>query len=270
MSLLNNVFKHKPFIIGMVHIGPLPGNPYFKKLEKSLEDIIEKAINDAKALEEGGVDGLIVENFNDAPYPATKADPATVASMALVVKEVIREVSIPVGVNVLRNCGIDSLAIAYVSGASYIRVNALSEVVVGPEGILSPLAYDLHRYRSLLGADNVAILADVHVKHAAPLVHRGIDLVALETIERGLADAVVVSGTYTGREARLEDVVKVRNSIPKEYPVIIGSGINADNVRKFLSVADGAIVGTYFKVDGKINVDRVKRLINIVRELRRI
>ncbi len=266
---ITDIFSERPFIIGMVHIGPLPGNPRFNELGLRINDIIEQAVRDAKTLEEGGVDGLIVENFNDPPYPKERADPATVASMALVVREVRRSVSIPVGVNVLRNCGIDSLAIAYVTGASFIRVNALAEAVVGPEGVLNPIAYDLCRYRSVLGAQGVAILADVHVKHAAPLVSRDIELVALETIERGLADAVVVSGSYTGLEASIDDVIKVRKVVPREYPVIVGSGVNYDNVVKFLSVADGAIVGTYFKIGGKVSLERVRKLMSRVKELRK-
>jgi len=258
-------FRFRPFIIGMVHVGPLPGSPVFKD---DINAVIDEAVRNAVALEEGGVDGVLVENFYDTPYPSEHADPATTASLAIIVREVKKAVNMPVGVNVLRNCCLEALAIAYVCGASYIRVNALSEVVVSDQGILTPRAYDLMRYRRYLGAEHVAVLADVHVKHAAPLVARPIELVALEAVERGLADAVVVSGEATGFKANIEDVIKVKKAVPKA-PVIVGSGVTAENAVKYLSVADGAIVGTYFKEGKQVNKERVRKLINSIKHLRR-
>ena len=258
-------FKYRPFVIGMVHVGPLPGSPIF---EGDLEVAIDEAVRNALALEEGGVDGVLVENFYDVPYPSERADPATVASLSLIVREVKKAVSIPVGVNVLRNCCLEALAIAYINRASYIRVNALAEVVVSDQGILAPKAYDLTRYKRYLGAAGVALLADVHVKHAAPLAPRPIDVVAREAVERGLADAVIISGEVTGSEASIEEVAKVKKAVP-DTPVIVGSGVMAENAVKYLSIADGAIVGTYFKVGRHVDKDRVRRLLDAIKSLRR-
>lgn len=257
-------FHVKPFIIGMVHVGPLPGTPLYRG---DLSEIIENAIKDSKTLEEGGVDGIIIENFNDRVYRTNRADPAVISSMTLIVNEVKKEVSIPIGVNVLRDCVLDSIAIAYVTKSSFIRVNALVETVDTPEGILRPSAYRLNMYRSLLKAWNIAILADIHVKHGKPLTKRDIDVVAKEAIERGLADAVIVTGRITGEAIDLNDLIKVKRAV--NAPVIIGSGLNPNNVKELLRHADGAIVGTYFKVNGRVSIEKVKRFMNVVKELRR-
>ncbi|RLG87255.1 MAG: hypothetical protein DRO18_03425 [Thermoprotei archaeon] len=257
-------FNVRPFIIGMVHVGPLPGTPLYNG---SFEDILERAIRDAKTLEEGGVDGIMVENYYDRVYSIGRADPAVAASMAVIVREVRKEVSIPVGVNVLRDCVLESLAIAYVNKASYIRVNALVEAVIAPEGILMPSSFKLNRYRAVLNAWDIAILADIHVKHGMPLVLRDIDILAREAIERGLADAIIVTGRATGEEVDIDTLAKVKKVI-KEIPVIVGSGLNADNAKKLLKYADGAIVGTYFKRGNVVNLERVRKLMSLVRELR--
>lgn len=257
-------FGVKPFVIGMVHVGPLPSTPLSSGA--SIDDIIEVAVKDAQALEEGGVDGIMVENFYDAPYPKDVADPATVASMALITREVVKSVSVPVGVNILRNCGLQALAVAHVCGASFIRVNALSETVVSDQGILEPIAYELMRYRRYLGA-RVAVFADIHVKHAAPLAWRPPELVAKETVERGGADAVIVSGARTGAPPDVKEVTAVKGAV--NVPVIVGSGINPSNAPLLLKVADGAIVGTYFKEGGKLSVERVRKLMKIIEGLRR-
>ncbi len=256
-------FRRRPFIIGMIHVGPLPSTPTHTGIR--VEDIIDAALRDAKALEEGGADGMLVENFYDTPYPKERADPATIAAMAIVVKEVVKSSSIPVGVNILRNCGLQALAVAHVCGGKFIRVNALSETVVSDQGILEPIAYELMRYRRFLGSD-VAVFADIHVKHAAPLTPRPAPLVAREAVERGGADAVVVSGIATGSAPSPEEVKSVKDAV--NVPVIVGSGVNPSNAVALLSVADGAIVGTYFKVGRKVSVDRVRKLVNTVRSVK--
>ena len=259
-------FEYEPFIIGVVHVGPLPGSSSFRGRLKAL---IDEALRNARALEDGGVDGIIVENFYDKPFPKNRADPATVASIALIVREVSRAVGVPVGVNILRNCWMDSVAVAYVAGGRYVRVNALVEAVSTPEGVIEPAAYGLRRYMRFLGAEGIAVLADVHVKHGRPIAARPLGDVAVEAVERGLADAVVVSGELTGAEARIDDVREVRDRLGGAVPVVVGSGVNPGNAPRFLSIANGAIVGTYFKVGREVSVDRVRRLVSSVKHLRR-
>ncbi len=259
----SELFGGNKAVIGVVHVGPLPGSPFY---ERGFESIVERAVRNAIALEEGGVSGVIVENFLDRPYPREKADPATLVSMTLVVKEVVENVSVPVGVNVLRNCWRDSLAIAFVLGCPFIRVNVYAETVSSDQGIIGPAAYRLQRYRKYLGAWSTRVMADVHVKHAAPIGARSIDEVAKDAVERGCADAIIVSGSRTGIPPTPMELRAVKNAVPTT-PVIIGSGLNPENAKELLRIADGAIVGTYFKrEDGSIDVDRVRRIASIARE----
>lgn len=207
------------------------------------------AIADALALKKGGVDGILVENFWDMPYKKVPDDPETIAAMAVAVREVVKSTGLPVGVNMLRNGGVQALCVAHTTGARFIRVNVPTEVFVTDQGIIEGIAAELLRKRKYLGSD-VKILADVHVKHAKPLYERPITSSAKDLVERGLADAVIVSGARTGEPPILEDLKAVKEAI--EVPVFVGSGLNMENVESYLSIADGAIVGTYFKRDGRI------------------
>jgi len=253
----------RPFIIGMVHVGPLPGSPRYGGEE--LGNLIEEAVSIAERLAEGGVDGILIEDFYDYPYPKTEADPAVISSLTLIASAVRRAIDVPLGINVLRNCAIAAAAIASTVGGSFIRVNALSETIVSDQGIIEPAANALCRYFKYI-AYRPAVLADVHVKHAAPLGPRSIGEVAKDTVERGCADAVVVSGVRTGVPPQLEDIVEVRNAL-KETPIIVGSGLNVQNASKLLRHADGAIVGTYFKEGRSVSIDKVRKLMDIVRAL---
>lgn len=254
-SWFKELFSCEKAIIGMVHLLPLPGSPNYKG---NMELVFERAMADALALKEGGVDGILVENFWDLPYKKVPDDPETVAAMAVVVKEIVKMSGLPVGINMLRNGGVQALCIAHVTGAKFIRVNVLTEAFVTDQGIIEGIAAELLRKRSYLNSD-VKILADVHVKYAKPLYERPTTLSAKELVERGLADAVVVSGTRTGEPPNLKTLKAIKEAV--NVPVIVGSGLNLGNVERYLSVADGAIVGTYFKRNGKIGepveIDRV-------------
>ncbi|MCC6042249.1 MAG: BtpA/SgcQ family protein, partial [Candidatus Verstraetearchaeota archaeon] len=138
MNVVEEVFGVQKAIIGVVHLPPLPGSPRYEGEE--LEFIAERALRDAKALKEGGVDGVLIENFWDAPYRKKRVSPITVASMTVIAKEVAKEVRIPIGVNVLRNDALAALAIAKAIGGSFIRVNAYVETVVTDQGIVEPCA----------------------------------------------------------------------------------------------------------------------------------
>ena len=201
------------------------------------------------ALKGGGIDGILVENFWDLPYRKVPDDPETVAAMALAVKEIVKTMGLPVGVNMLRNGGVQALCIVHVTGARFIRVNMLTEAFVTDQGIVEGIAAELLRKKRHLNSD-VRILADVHVKYAKPLYERPITLSAKELIERGSADAIIVSGARTGEPPNLETLKAVKGAV--DVPVFVGSGLNLENVESYLSVADGAIVGTYFKRYGKI------------------
>jgi len=243
-------------VIGMVHLSSLPGSP---RWDGSMVRVVASALADARALIEGGVDALLVENFGDAPFTPGRVEPATVAAMSVVAAEIRRALPrAPLGVNVLKNDARAALAVAAAVGAEFIRVNVHAGAVLADQGIVQSDAYGTLRDRRLLGVD-VAIFADVGGKHAVPLAPVELEQTARDLVHRGLADALVVSGPATGQATPLAEVKRVRSAVPN-VPLLIGSGVTAETAAEFLSVADGLIVGTSVKRDGDVEqpVDRAR------------
>jgi membrane complex biogenesis BtpA family protein len=248
-------------LIGMVHLLPLPGSP---RWAGSMDRVTAAALADARALVEGGMDALLVENHGDAPFAPGRVEPATVAAMAVAVSAVRRACpDLALGVNVLKNDGRAALAVAHAAGAQFIRVNVHAGAVVADQGIVQSDAHALLRDRRLADAD-VRIFADVQGKHAAPLAPVPIEQEARDLVHRGLADALVVSGPATGQPTALGDVTRVRAAVPG-VGLLVGSGVTPDTVAGLLAVADGAIVGTFVKRDGDVrnpvDPDRVRALV---------
>jgi uncharacterized protein len=233
-------------LIGMIHLRPLPGAPRYTG---DFEAVVAEARAEADALSDAGFHGLLVENFNDAPFFPDGVPPETVAAMAVAVREVTRAVSLPVGVNVLRNDGAAALAVAVAAGAAFVRVNVLTGAMVTDQGLIQGRAHELLRLRRSLGA-SVRLFADVMVKHAQPLGPLSLEQAAEETAGRGLADALIVSGAGTGKPTDLADARVVRAAVP-EVPVLLGSGVTAATVRACLDAADGVIVGSDLKQEGR-------------------
>lgn len=261
---LNQIFKtHNP-IIGVVHLLPLPTSP---RWGGSLKAVIDRAAQEATALASGGVDGIIVENFFDAPFVKERVDPAVVSAMSLIVQQLMQLVTLPIGINVLRNDAHSALAIASCVKAQFIRVNVLTGVMATDQGIIEGQAHSLLRYRRELGSD-VKILADVLVKHARPLGSPNLTTAVQDTIERGLADAVILSGWSTGSPPSLEDLELAR-AAADETPVFIGSGANWENVSTLMQAADGVIVSSSLKRHGRreqpIDPIRVSQFVEAVR-----
>jgi len=267
-NALKELFGVEKPIVGMVHLLPLPGSPGFR--DRGLARILERAVQDAKALEAGGIDGLIVENLGDAPYFKANVPPETVSAMAVAVRSVIGEVGVPVGVNVLRNDAKAALAVACACGGKFIRVNVFTDAMMTDQGIIEACAPELLRYRRRLRAEEIKIFADVYVKHATSLVPRPLEEMAADAVHRGMADALIVTGPRTGAKVELEDLVKVKGAVP-DTPVLAGSGIDKTNVVEILERCDGAIVGTSLKVDGITTnpVDR-RRVTELVQNVRRV
>lgn len=236
-------------VVGMVHLLALPGAPAFAG---SRENIRTRALEDARRLEAGGVDGIIVENFGDAPFYPEDVPKHVVAELSAVTTELTNAVEVPVGVNVLRNDADAVISVAAAAEADFVRVNVHVGAAATDQGVLEGRAHDTLRLRDRIDAD-VAILADVHVKHASPVGETDIEQAALETAERGMADGVVVSGAGTGVETALEDVERVsailqRDGTDGRTPVFVGSGVTPETVGDCLEAgADGVIVGTALK-----------------------
>jgi membrane complex biogenesis BtpA family protein len=257
----------RPLLIGVVHLSALPGAPRFAG---EFGAVLDAARRDAQALTEGGCDALIVENFGDVPFYPGTVPPETVAAMALAVAAVGDcSGNLPVGVNVLRNDAAAALGICAAAGASFIRVNVHTGAAVTDQGILEGQAARTVRERERI-APGVAILADVHVKHASPLGSESAAEAAQDTLQRALADAVIVTGAGTGRSPSREVLTHVRRFVGRA-PVLVGSGLTDANAERLLEAADGAIVGTWFKTEGQIaapvEIERVQRLRELVDSL---
>jgi uncharacterized protein len=265
---LGEIFRGqtKP-IIGMVHCWPLPGAPGYSGY--GMDTIIRHAIADAKALQEGGVDGLIVENMWDIPFRAgPHIAPESIAAHAVVARAVGEAVPLPLGINLVHNGGVALLGIALAAGASFIRVCMFTGAGVWEAGSWDEgCAADLMRRRKELGAEHIKILADVDKKHSVRFP--GIDLAThIEWTRFSGADGLIVSGKMTGDAPDIEKI-RAAKTLAKESPVIIGSGATEDNAGAFLSVADGIIVGSSIKENGRIeepvDVDRVRRFVKAAR-----
>jgi membrane complex biogenesis BtpA family protein len=252
-------------LIGVVHLRPLPGSPRWRG---NLDAVVQSAVRDARACERGGAHALFLENFGDVPFTKGSVGPETAAAMAAAAVAVREAVKVPIGFNVLRNDARAALALAAVCGGAFIRVNVHTGAMLTDQGIIEGNAFETLRYRRSLCPD-VQIFADVHVKHAVPLGSGSIADSARDTLERGLADALIVSGTGTGRAAARADLERVR-AVCRDANILIGSGVTAENIRDYLPLADGFIVGTSLKVGGRISnpVDS-KRVAALVRALSR-
>lgn len=244
---LKQIFKTPNPIIGVVHLQPLPTSV---RWGGNLKAIIGRAEQEATALASGGVNGIIVENFFDAPFAKDEVDPAVVSAITLVVQRLMNLVTLPIGVNVLRNDGKSAMAIASCTQAHFIRVNVLNGVMACDQGLIEGQAHQLLRYRRELGSD-VKILADVLVKHGRPLGSPNLTTAVQETIERALADAVIISGWTTGSPPNLEDL-ELATAAAAGTPVFIGSGANWENISSLISAVDGVIVSSSLKRHGRI------------------
>jgi uncharacterized protein len=262
---LKQIFNTTQPIIGVVHLLPLPTSA---RWGGNLNAVIDRAEQEAVALVSGGVDGIIIENFFDAPFPKSRVDPAVVSAMTSIVSRLMELVSQPIGINVLRNDSLSAMAIASCTGAAFIRVNVLSGVMATDQGLIEGCAHELLRYRRELGSD-VKILADVLVKHAHPLSSSDLTIAVKETIDRGLADAVILSGIATGNAPSLAEL-RLAKAAAGNVPIIVGSGADCDNITSLMQFADGAIVSSSLKRQGKIenSIDpiRVTQFVETMRQ----
>jgi hypothetical protein len=257
-----DVFGVATPLVGMVHLPPLPGSPRFSGDRGAIR---RRAVGDAEALAEGGVDGVLVENFGDAPFYPEDVPPHVVASMTDLVGAVSDAVSLPVGVNVLRNDAEAALSVAAATGAAFLRTNVHVGARVTDQGVVEGRAHEVLRLRDRLDAD-VRVLADVDVKHSVPLAGEFSPDTVDEAVGRGLADAVVVSGGGTGEATDRDRLATVAGRADDlGVPAYVGSGLTAASAPDLLTVADGAIVGTALKrggeTDAPVDPERVRRVV---------
>ena len=239
------LFPNRKPLIACVHLHALPGSPGY---HGDLRKVTDKALAEAELFRKYGADGLIVENFRDHPFFPGALPPETIAAMAVITAAVKKSFGGPVGVNALRNDAAGAIAIAVAAEADFIRVNIHTGAALTDQGIIEGRAFETLRKRKELGSPAL-IFADVRVKHATPLGSFTLEEEVKDVTERGCADAVIVSGTATGSPVATDHLQTVRNSTAA--PVLIGSGTTPDNLATLAGMADGFIVGSWFKKDGK-------------------
>ncbi len=255
-------FEKKKPVIGMVHLLPLPGSPDFDSMDK----IVDRALKDVKKLVDGGIDGLIVENYGDTPFNE-KVSKMTVASLSSVCKKIQDDIEVPIGINVLRNDWKSALSISKALDLSFIRINVYTGCCLTEMGLIQGEAGEISRFKKKHDI-KAHVFADIHVKHSKKIYPESLKKDAIESTKRGRADALIVTGDRTGSEVDMEELEEVKKMV--DVPLFVGSGVNRNNVSKLLSRSDGVIIGTHLKKDGKtvkpVSEKRVREFTEKVRK----
>jgi len=252
-------------VVGVIHVGALPGTP---RNNQTVRELVELARVEAQIYIDSGIDGLIIENMHDIPYLRAEVGPEIVAAMTLIAGEVKKIANLPVGIQILAGANIEAMAVAHAAGLDFIRAEGYAYAHVADEGLIQSSAAKLLRYRRMIGALNVQVWTDVKKKHSAHAITSDVSLgETAETVEFMGADAVIVTGSATGKAPKPEDVSEAKAHCT--LPVLLGSGTTDENVAAFHEKADGFIVGTFFKVDGlwsnTVDASRVERFMRQVR-----
>ncbi len=258
-NLIPGFGRERP-VIGVLHLPPLPGSPNY---EGHPRQILDRVHTDASALVDGGVDGILLENFGDTPFYPKRVPRETVAWMTRIGSLVRDRFSVPLGICVLRNDGRSALAIAHSIDAQFVRVCILAFPRVTDQGIIEGIACDLLRDRARLHS-SIKIFADVDIKHSYPLgFGHSIEAEAADLVSRSHADALIVTGAATGAPIDSSQFAKVRESA--DVPVLVGSGVTSQNISVLLKDASGVIVGSAFKrPGGGVDVDRVRCIVGSI------
>jgi uncharacterized protein len=262
--MLTSLFSNPRPIIGVIHVAALPGAP---ANTLSVSEIIAQAIREAAIYRDCGVDGVIIENMRDTPYLRGSVGPEIVATMAVIGAAVKTESRLPTGVQILAAANIEAMAVAHAADLDFIRAEGFAFAHVADEGVIQSSAAALLRYRKMIGADRVQVWADVKKKHSSHAITADISLGATaEAVEFMRGDAVIVTGGVTGEAPKLADAQEAKAHC--HLPVLLGSGIDVDNIADFYQAADGFIIGSYFKADGHwanpVESERVKKLMKLV------
>ena len=244
-GIINSIFGVPRALIGVIHVGALPGTPASRH---TLAEITDAAVVEARAYAAAAFHGLLIENTHDRPYLKGSAGPEIVAAMAVIGAEVRRATRLPVGIQILAGANLAALAVAHACGASFVRVEGFVFAHVADEGLSESTAGELLRYRRAIAADRIRVFADVKKKHSAHAITADVDLAeTARAAEFFQADGVIVSGLATGRPTDPRDVEAVSEVVT--IPTLVGSGITPENLGNF-AAADALIVGSSVKADG--------------------
>ena len=242
---MRDLFGVPRALIGMIHVGALPGTP---RAQHDLDALVAAAVADARVYRSAGFHGLMIENMHDRPYLNRTVGPEITAALTAIGREVRREVSLPLGVQVLAGANREALAVALACGASFVRCEGFVFAHVADEGLMNADAGELLRYRRAIGADGIRVFADIKKKHSAHAITADLDIVTTALAAQfSLADGVVVTGAATGEPTDRDQVLAVREAV--RIPVLVGSGLTPDTLNEY-SGADGFIIGSAAKRDG--------------------
>ena len=250
-------------VIGVIHVGALPGTPASRC---RVRELVAHAIAEARAYRDGGVHGVAIENMHDVPYLRGSVGPEITAAMTALALAVKGACELPCGIQILAGANHEALAVAHAAGLDFIRVEGYAFAHVADEGIIESSAASLLRYRRAIGADRVQVWADVKKKHSAHAITADVGVgETAAAVEFMRADGVIVSGAATGREASDADIADVRQHC--RLPLYLGSGVSTDNLAHYYPLADGFIVGSDFKTDGRwsepVDPRRVERFMRV-------
>jgi membrane complex biogenesis BtpA family protein len=255
------LFKSSKPVIAMIHVGALPGTPAARQ---SLREIERQALAEAKTYRDGGVHGIMLENMHDTPYLRGEVGPEIVSAMSVICRAVKDASRLPCGVQVLAGANLEAIAVAHAAVLDFIRAEGFSFAHVADEGIIESSAGKLLRFRRQIGADRVQVWCDVKKKHSAHAITADVSVAeTAAAVEFMRGDAVIVTGTATGHAPRPEDIAEAKRGT--RLPVLLGSGVTAENLAEFYNTADGFIVGSYFKQGGNwkkpVQTKRVQRFL---------
>lgn len=268
----NKIFrKNKKVIIGAIHFPPLLGYKEFSNFDSAFKN----AIADLKAFEKGGADAIIFENNYDLPHKIY-VDASVISSMTYLGQELRKATRLPMGINVLWNDYRSALSIAKVLNLQFIRVSVFVDKVKTSYGIVDGRAKEVLDFRKSIDAENIALFTDIHVKHAKILSKYSL-LNSAKLAMKNKSDAVIITGKWTGDEPNMNELKNVRKNIGN-FPILVGSGLNANNANKLFQFANGAIVSTSLKsgdskigevnvkpCTARIDIKKVKKLINHIK-----
>ncbi len=231
----------------MIHVGALPGTP---RNSASVNKIIEQAVAESIILVEEGIDVVMIENMHDRPYANRCVGPEIVAAMTAIANEIRQNIKNPVGIQILAGANKEALAVALAARLDFIRAEGFVFGHLADEGWMNSDAAELLRYRKQIGAEHIQIYTDIKKKHSSHEITSDISISeTAKAAEFFLSDGIIVTGVSTGEEASLEEVKQVKDSV--KLPVIIGSGIDTNNIQKYWDFADAFIVGSSLKTRGR-------------------
>ena len=267
MSWLKHLFGVDKPIIAMCHMLALPGDPGYDA-ERGLDWVMECAIRDLEALQDGGVDAVMFSNEASLPY-LTRVEPITYVTMARVIGELRNRIKVPYGVNVLWDPKA-SIDLAMATGAQFVR-EIFTGIYASDFGLWNTNCGEVVRHQHSIHAEHVKLVFNIVPEAAVYLGQRDVADIARSTVFNHRPDALCVSKLTAGVASSIDTLRRVKEAVPNT-PVLANTGVRPENIRQQLEIADGAVTGTTFKRDGyiwnEVDVRRVREFMEIARKYR--